>query len=56
MLAVDANVILRYLLDDVQEQAEAARRAIDAGAWTTAEVVAEVAYVLSGVYGVPEPP
>ena len=53
MLVVDANVILRYLLNDVKEQAEVARQAIDAGAWTTVEVIAEVVYVLGGVYGVP---
>ncbi|MDP9800137.1 putative nucleic-acid-binding protein [Arcanobacterium wilhelmae] len=47
---VDANVILRYLLDDVPEQAERAQAAIRAGAYTVDEVVAEVVYVLSGVY------
>ena len=53
MTLVDANVILRYLLADVPEQAEAAKAAIDDGAAVTVEVVAEVVYVLRGVYGVP---
>lgn len=53
MVIVDANVILRYLLNDIPEQAEIARRAIDDGAMVELEVVAEVVYVLSGVYQVP---
>ena len=53
MVLVDANVILRYLLNDVPEQARVAREAIESGAGTTIEVVAEVVYVLQGVYGVP---
>ena len=53
MVLVDANVILRYLLNDVPDQAQAARDAIDAGAATTVEVMAEVVYVLQGVYNVP---
>ena len=50
---VDANVILRYLLKDVEEQHEIARGAIDEGCEATVEVIAEVVYVLAGVYGVP---
>ena len=50
MPILDANVILRYLLRDVPEMAEAAREAIVKGASTTAEVLAEVVYVLAGVY------
>ena len=50
MPILDANVILRYLLRDVPEMAEAAREAIMKGASTTAEVLAEVVYVLAGVY------
>lgn len=53
MLLVDANVILRYLLNDVEDQANAAREAIDGGAEITVEVAAEVVYVLNGVYSVP---
>ena len=51
MLILDANVILRYLLNDVTDQAEEARKAVMAGASTTVEVFAEVVYVLHGVYG-----
>jgi len=50
MPILDANVILRYLLRDVPEMAEAAREAIVKGASTTAEVLAEAVYVLAGVY------
>lgn len=47
---IDANVILRYLLRDNEEMAEAAKNVIDGGAYTTAEVLAEVVYVLNRVY------
>ena len=50
MPILDANVILRYLLRDLPDKAEEARDAIMAGAATTAEVLAEVVYVLGGVY------
>ena len=50
MPILDANVILRYLLRDIPDQAEEARAAVLAGASTTAEVLAEVVYVLAGVY------
>ena len=51
MPILDANVILRYLLQDIPEQAEEARKTILAGASTTIEVLAEVVYVLSSLYG-----
>ena len=50
MPILDANVILRYLLKDLPDKAEEARVAVLAGASTTAEVLAEVVYVLAGVY------
>ena len=50
---VDANVILRHLLRDVEEQSAQARIIIAGGAFTTTEVLAEVVYVLQGVYKVP---
>lgn len=50
---VDANVILRYLLNDIPEQAQTAREVIDEGCETTIEVLAEVVYVLARVYRVP---
>lgn len=52
MKVVDANVVLRYLLNDVPEQAEYAASIIEGEAVTIPnEVLAEVVYVLSGVYG-----
>ena len=50
---IDANVILRHLLRDVENQSEQARIIIAGGAYTTTEVLAEVVYVLQGVYQVP---
>lgn len=50
MPILDANVILRYLLGDIPDQAEKAKEAVMAGASTTTEVLAEVVYVLGGVY------
>lgn len=51
---VDANIILRYLMGDGGELADRAREIIESGeAYTYPEVLAEVVYVLSGVYGVP---
>lgn len=49
---IDANVILRYLLRDHHEHSEAARAIIEAGAFTLPEIIAEVVYVLKGVYQV----
>lgn len=51
-ILVDANVILRYLLKDVEDMAEEAARVMQGGAFTLPEVLAEVVYVLSKVYGV----
>lgn len=50
MHLVDANVILRYLLNDNKELAEASKKIIETGAYTKTEVLAEVVYVLKGVY------
>lgn len=47
---IDANVILRYLLGDHQQMSEDARQIIEDGAFTLPEVLAEVVYVLTGVY------
>ena len=49
MTLIDTNVILRFLLNDVPEQAEQAKAVIEAGAFTTIEVIAEVVYI-GGVY------
>jgi len=47
---IDANIILRYLLGDHPTMSEEARRIIEEGAFTLPEVLAEVVYVLKGVY------
>lgn len=49
---LDTNCILRYLLDDIPEQANLVAKAIMQGACTSPEFLAESAYVLTGsVYG-----
>ena len=50
MKLIDTNAILRFLLNDIKEQHDQARDIIKAEAFTTPEVLAEVAYVLTGVY------
>ena len=52
-LFIDTNVILRYLLNDIPEQADKAGEVIDSGAYTLPEIVAEVVYVLVKLYSVP---
>lgn len=47
---IDANVVLRYLLGDHQQMSEDAKQMIEDGAFTLPEVLAEVVYVLTGVY------
>lgn len=51
MVILDTNMILRYLLNDNQEMADKAEQYIKSGdVWVTIEVIAEVVYVLKGVY------
>lgn len=50
---LDANAVLRYLLEDIETQATKAEQAIIRGAEVTIEVLAECVYVLEGVYHVP---
>lgn len=52
-ILIDTNVLLRYLLDDIEEMALIAEHLIDGGAWTTPEVLAEITYVLESVYDLP---
>lgn len=50
---LDTNIILRYLLDDNEEMASAAEQAIQKGnVQVSIEIMAEVVYVLKGVYGI----
>lgn len=48
---IDANPFIRYLLNDIPEMADETEQRIKEGAWTTIEVLAEVSYVLTKVYG-----
>ena len=50
---VDANVVLRYMLNDDETQYSVAEQTIRNGAYLLPEVLAEVVYVLLGVYSVP---
>ena len=50
---VDANVVLRYLLRDDETMSTKAEHAIRDGGYLLPEVLAEVVYVLFGVYSVP---
>ena len=51
---IDTNACLRFLLDDIPEQAAQTEQKIDAGdAYLTSEVLAECAFVLEKVYEVP---
>ena len=55
MPLVDANIILRYLMNDHPVMSPQAREIILSGVETTPEVLAEVVYVLRGVYHVDRP-
>lgn len=51
MITVDANVILRYLLEDVPDMTSEAQRIIeDNEVFLLNEVIAEIIYVLEHVY------
>ena len=51
MVIFDANMILRYLLNDNKEMADKAEQYIEKEkVFVTVEVIAEVVYVLKGVY------
>ena len=51
MVILDTNIILRYLLNDNEEMAEKAEQYLNTGnVFITVEVIAEVVYVLKGVY------
>lgn len=53
MQMLDTNMILRYLLNDNREMADKAEEIIkDGSVLVTVEVIAEVVYVLKGVYSI----
>ncbi len=52
MIRIDTNYIIRYLIDDNEEMATIAEEAImHKNIYISNEVLAEVVYVLNGVYG-----
>ena len=53
MVMLDTNMILRYLLNDNEDMALEAEDIIKKGqVYVTIEIIAEVVYVLKGVYSV----
>ena len=53
MVMLDANMVLRYLLNDNEKMADEAARIIEEGSvLVTIEIIAEVVYVLKGVYSI----
>lgn len=54
MRLIDANVILRFVLNDNPEMTNQATEIITVGAYTKPEVIAEVIYVLKNVYAMPK--
>ena len=52
MQLIDANVIIRCILNDCPEMTIEAEQVIDNGAYTKPEILAEVVYVLQKVYSV----
>lgn len=51
MVIIDANVVLRYLLDDIEEQAVKATEILENHqVYIPNEIIAEVVYVLEKVY------
>lgn len=51
MVMLDANMILRYLLNDNEKMASEAEYIINnENVWVSIEIIAEVVYVLKGVY------
>ncbi|MDO5564443.1 MAG: hypothetical protein Q4F88_04360 [Eubacteriales bacterium] len=51
---IDANIILRYILKDDENDFEIAKKEILKGATTSIAIIAEVVYVLKGVYNIPQ--
>ena len=53
MVMLDANMVLRYLLNDNEKMADEAARIIEESlVLVTIEIIAEVVYVLRGVYSI----
>ncbi|MCH9740436.1 MAG: PIN domain-containing protein, partial [Epsilonproteobacteria bacterium] len=55
MIRVDANYIIRYFINDNQKMAEIAEETLMyENLFISHEVLAEVIYVLSGIYDIPK--
>ena len=55
MIRVDANYIIRYLVNDNEKMAEIAEETLmNEEVFVSHEVLAEVVYVLGGVYDIPK--
>ena len=55
MIRVDANYIIRYFINDNEKMAEIAEETLmNEKVFISHEVLAEVIYVLSGVYDIPK--
>ncbi len=55
MQLIDANVIIRCILNDCPEMTSKAIEVIDSGAYTKPEIISEVVYVLQKVYSIQRP-
>lgn len=53
MRLLDTNAVIRYVYNDIPEQAEEIERLLKQGAEITIEVLAECVYVFQSVYGIP---
>jgi len=55
MIRIDANYIIRYFVNDNEEMAEIAEEtSMNENVFISHEVLAEVIYVLSGIYAIPK--
>ena len=51
MIRVDTNIIVRYLADDIKDQAKKAQQILEnENVFISNEVLAEVIYVMCGIY------
>lgn len=53
MKLTDTNAVIRYMYNDIPEQAEETRRQLESGVEITMEVLSECVFVLQSVYEVP---
>ncbi len=51
MLAVDTNVLVRFLTRDHEDQAQRAKLVLTSGAWVSSTVALELEWVLRASYG-----